>query len=72
MKNWFRTASSSAPEEKTVAPSHLGVQNSASKIESKSVADHAPLIALHLQGRAVWTPRDYGALSRQGFQKNAI
>jgi HK97 family phage portal protein len=29
-------------------------------------------IALYAAGRAVWTPRDYAALSREGFQKNAI
>jgi HK97 family phage portal protein len=29
-------------------------------------------VALTLVGRPVWTPRDYAALSREGFQKNAI
>jgi HK97 family phage portal protein len=29
-------------------------------------------IALYVAGHAVWTPRDYAALSREGFQKNAI
>ncbi|WP_262027545.1 phage portal protein [Microvirga sp. Mcv34] len=29
-------------------------------------------VALYVAGRAVWTPRDYAALSREGFQKNAI
>ncbi|NBJ11497.1 phage portal protein [Microvirga arsenatis] len=29
-------------------------------------------IALYVAGRAVWTPRDYAALAREGFQKNAI
>ncbi|MBA1158066.1 phage portal protein [Microvirga mediterraneensis] len=29
-------------------------------------------VALYVAGRAVWTPRDYTALSREGFQKNAI
>jgi HK97 family phage portal protein len=29
-------------------------------------------VAFYLDGRAVWTPRDYGALAREGFQKNAI
>src|SRR3954471_24960420 len=29
-------------------------------------------VALHMTGRAVWTPRDYAALSREGFQKNAV
>jgi HK97 family phage portal protein len=31
-----------------------------------------PLIALHEAGRPVWTPRDYGALSREGYQRNPI
>ncbi|MBF9232051.1 phage portal protein [Microvirga alba] len=29
-------------------------------------------VALYVSGRAVWTPRDYAALAREGFQKNAI
>lgn len=29
-------------------------------------------VALYVAGRAVWTPRDYTALAREGFQKNAI
>ena len=29
-------------------------------------------IALSVTGRPVWTPRDYGALAREGFQKNAV
>lgn len=32
----------------------------------------APLLALQLQGRAVWTPRDFAALAREGFQRNPI
>ncbi|MEQ8267636.1 MAG: phage portal protein [Parvibaculum sp.] len=32
----------------------------------------APVMALHLQGRAVWTPRDYGALAEEGYQRNAV
>jgi HK97 family phage portal protein len=31
-----------------------------------------PLIALHDAGRPVWTPRDYGALAREGYQKNPV
>jgi HK97 family phage portal protein len=31
-----------------------------------------PAIALYVAGHAVWTPRDYAALSREGFQKNAV
>lgn len=29
-------------------------------------------VAFYVAGQAVWTPRDYAALSREGFQKNAI
>ncbi len=31
-----------------------------------------PLIALELASRASWTPRQYGALSREGFQRNPV
>lgn len=31
-----------------------------------------PLIALQSPGRPVWTPRDYGALAREGFARNAV
>jgi len=30
------------------------------------------LIAFHAQGAPVWTPRDYAALAREGFQKNPV
>src|SRR5829696_2173541 len=29
-------------------------------------------IALYVAGRPVWTPRDYAALAREGFEKNAV
>jgi HK97 family phage portal protein len=29
-------------------------------------------VALYMAGRPVWTPRDYAALAREGFQKNAV
>lgn len=32
----------------------------------------AQVIALQAIGRARWTPRDYAALSREGYLKNAI
>jgi HK97 family phage portal protein len=32
----------------------------------------AQLVALQTSGRARWTPRDYGALAREGYLKNAI
>lgn len=31
-----------------------------------------PVIALHTAGRPVWTPRDYEALAREGFARNAV
>jgi hypothetical protein len=30
------------------------------------------LVALFSEGRARWTPRDYAALAREGYQKNAV
>jgi HK97 family phage portal protein len=32
----------------------------------------APVIALHTAGRAVWTPRNYAALAREGFAGNPV
>lgn len=32
----------------------------------------ASAVALYLTGRPVWTPRDYAALAREGFQRNAV
>ena len=29
-------------------------------------------VALYVAGRPVWTPRDYAALAREGFQQNAV
>ena len=37
----------------------------------KSLA-HRALISLECGGRARWTPRDYAALAREGFMKNAV
>jgi len=31
-----------------------------------------PLVAMHLTGAPVWTPRDYAAFARDGFAKNAV
>jgi HK97 family phage portal protein len=39
--------------------------------EAKASRAHAS-VALYVAGHAVWTPRDYAALSREGFQKNAV
>ena len=38
--------------------------------ETKS--SRQPLVALQLDAKARWTPRDYGGLAREGYQKNAI
>jgi len=36
-------------------------------------ASRAPSsVAFYVAGQAVWTPRDYAALAREGFQKNAV
>jgi HK97 family phage portal protein len=32
----------------------------------------SPAFALYGEGRAVWTARDYAALAREGFQRNAV
>ena len=29
-------------------------------------------VAFYIGGRALWTPRDYATLAREGFQKNAV
>lgn len=38
----------------------------------KKASRTGPLVALHLQGRARWTPRDYSALAREGLEKNPV
>jgi HK97 family phage portal protein len=43
----------------------------AAAIGAKASATGA-LIAFHSNGRPVWTPRDYAALAREGFARNAI
>lgn len=48
-----------APAPRTIAPE---------KKESRV----APMIALHMQGRPVWTPRDYAALADEGYRRNAV
>jgi len=40
--------------------------------EERKATRTGPLIALHGAGRAVWTPRDYAALAREGFARNAV
>lgn len=43
----------------------------ADPLEAKASAT-GRLIAFHAQGNPVWTPRDYAALAREGFQKNPV
>ena len=38
----------------------------------QKVSRTGALIALESGGRARWTPRDYAALTREGFARNAI
>ena len=42
------------------------------QIKSETKSARQPLVALQLSSRASWTPRDYGGLVREGYQKNAI
>lgn len=58
MKNWLRSAFGVSGDVTTDLP-----------VEAKTAQS---LIAVHLGGRAQWTPRDYGALAREGYQRNAI
>lgn len=66
MKNWLASAFSNsyaatAPEVKSSASDTVFAQSSNSSV-----------IALHMQGSADWSGRDYAALSRQGYHKNAV
>lgn len=56
MKPWLRTAFTRSPQTKSNS-AHGG---------------NSQLIALQLAGQAHWSGRDYAALSREGYQKNAI
>jgi len=47
-----------------LAGADMAVENKASAVR--------PLIAFSNQGQAVWTPRDYEALAREGFARNVI
>lgn len=58
MMNWLR---SGAARAKPRAP----------ETEAKA-SRTGGLIALAFAGRPAWTPRDYGALAREGFQKNPV
>jgi HK97 family phage portal protein len=47
------------------------VPASAPAVEAKA-SRTAALIAFETHGRAAWTPRDYAALAREGFARNAV
>jgi HK97 family phage portal protein len=50
-----------------------GLQNILRRAAPEEKASRAQgLVAMHGAGRAVWTPRDYGALAREGYLRNAI
>ena len=67
MKHWLSRA------QKGRAPKHGLDEMSLSQKSSLAAQGSArPLIALHLSGRAQWPPRDYTALAREGYQKNAV
>lgn len=42
------------------------------RVPEEKASRVAPMIALHMQGRAVWTPRDYMALAEEGYRRNAV
>ncbi|MEL7154310.1 MAG: phage portal protein, partial [Pseudomonadota bacterium] len=44
----------------------------ASAPEQIKASATAPLMAFHGTGRAVWSPRDHGTLTRNGYESNAI
>ncbi|MCF6220543.1 MAG: phage portal protein [Robiginitomaculum sp.] len=58
MKNWLQAALMRSPNIKSDAGSNTG--------------SGTPLVALQLANSAHWTPRNYGALAREGYQQNAI
>ncbi|HAC57607.1 MAG TPA: phage portal protein, partial [Rhodobiaceae bacterium] len=50
----------------------LGAMRGRAPVPEKKESRVAPMIALHMQGRPVWTPRDYAALADEGYRRNAI
>ena len=46
--------------------------NDAARPDEAKASRTGPLVAFQSQGRAVWTPRDYAALAREGYARNAI
>ncbi|PHR94323.1 MAG: phage portal protein [Robiginitomaculum sp.] len=65
MKPWFRAAFTRPDYTKNI-------QGSSVQAKSGVSAENSPLIALQLASTAHWTPRDYHALAREGYQRNAI
>ncbi|WP_156811839.1 phage portal protein [Robiginitomaculum antarcticum] len=49
-----------------------GAPRRPSSHDQKSALPLQSLFALHGAGRASWTPRNYAALAREGFQRNAV
>jgi HK97 family phage portal protein len=47
-------------------------ETTADKPDATKASATGRLIAFQSQGRPVWTPRDYAALAREGYAKNAI
>src|SRR4051812_11289785 len=58
-------------EESFAQPPHPSRRPSKKPPKAKASRAGA-VLAFCETGRAVWTPRDYAALAREGFQKNAI
>ena len=44
----------------------------AASVPEKKTGRAERLVALHVQGRPVWTPRNMEALAREGFMRNAV
>jgi len=60
MKHWLRPFAARSAPANTAA------------LDAKSALPLQSLFALHGAGRASWTPRNYAALSREGFERNAV
>lgn len=43
-----------------------------SRVDETKASAAGPVIALQVAGRPRWTPRNYGAFAREGFQKNPV
>jgi HK97 family phage portal protein len=56
----------------TRAFAHNGAAASAAAHAERKASATGALIALTAQGRPVWTPRDYAALAKEGFARNAV